>query len=243
MLFFALMVTVVSGLVLAVVANVLRPYQERNIKLEQMSYILRAAGYAGDDIEAAFEQYVTPLVVDHQGKVVLEGNTPENREKILKLNILSELKKKPEQRTLPVYQYHAEGKTLFIFPVAGKGLWGPIWGYVALDADLNTIVGVVFDHKSETPGLGAEITKPWFQGQFVGKKLFDANGRLVGVAVVKGQAPEDDPHAVDGITGATLTGKGVSEMFVEMFKWYQPYIRNLRQQAANSVGSVLLNAA
>ncbi len=234
MLFFALVVTVVSGLVLAVVANVLRPYQERNIQLEKMSYVLQAANYNGNDIEPAFNRYVTPLAINAQGEVVMDGTDPALREKILKINILSELKKKPEQRVLPIYHYQHDNKSCYVFPVGGKGLWGPIWGYVALEPDLNTIMGVVFDHKSETPGLGGEITKSWFQQQFVGKKIFNKEGDLTGIVVMKGKANNNDPYSVDGITGATLTGKGVTAMFHDMFQWYLPYIQKLKKPTAYS---------
>ncbi len=233
MLFFALMVTVVAGLVLAVAANMLKPYQERNIKLEKMAYILRAAGYQETDYEAAFEKYVKAYAVDEKGDVVLNGeNDPKVRDQILKIDLLKELKKKPGQRLLPVFTYQDNKGKLYVLPMAGKGLWGPIWGYVALKEDLNTIAGVVFDHKSETPGLGAEITQPWFQQQFVGKKVFDEKAQLVGVTVVKGGAPDNHPHAVDGITGATLTGKGVSAMFTESLQLYLPYIQKIKGQTA-----------
>ncbi len=87
---------------------------------------------------------------------------------------------------LKLYESKAGGKHLYIIPVAGSGLWGPVWGYVAVEQDWNTISGVVFDHKGETPGLGAEITTPKFRDQFAGKKLFDAGGRLVAITVLKG---------------------------------------------------------
>ncbi len=232
MLFFALMVTVVAGLVLAIAANMLKPYQERNIKLEKMAYILKAAGYEGADFEQAFEKYVMAYAVNEKGEIVLNGEKdPEVRDRILKINLLKELKKKPGQRLLPVFEYHNGKKKLYILAMAGKGLWGPIWGYVALEDDLNTIAGVIFDHKSETPGLGAEITQPWFQKQFVGKKIFDEKGQLIGIRVVKGGAPKGHPHQVDGISGATLTGNGVSAMFVESLKLYLPYIQHVKGQA------------
>ena len=108
----------------------------------------------------------------------------------------------------------------------GKGLWGPIWGYIALESDKNTVAGASFDHKGETPGLGAEINQGWFQEPFVGKKIFDESGDYQSIRVIKGGAPEGDKHGVDAISGGTITSNGVTEMLVRTLKIYEPYLKS-----------------
>jgi Na+-transporting NADH:ubiquinone oxidoreductase subunit C len=113
----------------------------------------------------------------------------------------------------------------YIFPLYGAGLWGPIWGFVALNDDMNTIYGANFDHQGETPGLGAEISTPMFEDPFVGKKIFDESGTLVSIIVAKvGQnAPEE--HKVDGISGGTITSKGLEKMLIDDFTTYQEFFK------------------
>ncbi len=108
-----------------------------------------------------------------------------------------------------------EGKKKYIIPVRGKGLWGPIWGYVALNDDYNTIYGTVFANEKETPGLGAEISERWFQAEFNGKKLFNDTGDFVSIEVVKGGASPDNPHGVDAVSGGTITSKGLEKMLMD----------------------------
>ena len=144
------------------------------------------------------------------------------------IDLAVEMKKPIKERHLPLFKAQKDGKNYYIFPVYGKGLWGPIWGYVALEDDLNTIYGVTFDHKGETPGLGAEITKDWFQNQFKGKKIFDKKGNFVSVQVVKGGAPANDPYAVDAISGATITSRGVQAMLKNSLSSYINFIQKVR---------------
>ncbi len=105
----------------------------------------------------------------------------------------------------------------------GKGLWGPIWGYIALSEDFNAIYGANFDHKSETPGLGAEINEQWFQDMFKGKNIFNEQGKFVSVEVMKGGAPDDAAHAVDAISGGTITSNGLENMIMDCLAPYQAY--------------------
>jgi Na+-transporting NADH:ubiquinone oxidoreductase subunit C len=114
------------------------------------------------------------------------------------------------------------GDTLHIFPLEGKGLWGPIWGYVSLKPDMNTIFGVTFDHKGETPGLGAEINTTPFESQFLDKALYE-NGKYVSVKVVKGTARKDSLHEVDGISGGTITSKALEAMVFDGLIKYEKY--------------------
>ena len=110
----------------------------------------------------------------------------------------------------------------------GKGLWDAIWGYIALKDDVNTIKGAVFDHKAETPGLGAEITQTWFRKRFDDEKIFDDAGNFIGVSVAKGYQGGDnkDDNAIDAISGATITGDGVTDMISERLINYLPYFKN-----------------
>lgn len=121
-------------------------------------------------------------------------------------------------------------QVFYIIPVRGKGLWGPIWGYIALEGDMNTVYGVSFGHKSETPGLGAEIETVKFQQQFNGKKIFDQDGDFVSIKAVKGGALPDNIHGVDAVSGATITSDGVTEMFRRTLSNYIPYFKKTKSQ-------------
>ncbi len=146
-----------------------------------------------------------------------------------KASINSQMTKIKSSRELPVYVCKKDGEEYYIFPVRGKGLWGPIWGYIALKNDFNTIYGANFDHKTETPGLGAEIKEKWFQDNFKGKKLFD-DGKFVSIEVVKGGAPAGDLHGVNAISGATITSKGVQAMIRDCLSGYLTFFENQKKK-------------
>lgn len=133
-----------------------------------------------------------------------------------------------DKRQVPLYVAEVDQKTYYILPLRGKGLWGPIWGYVAVEGDGNTVYGATFGHKTETPGLGAEIATPFFQDKFPGKKLFSSN--YDGIQVRKGDASGD--QQVDGISGGTITSVGVQDMIQDCLKAYKPY---LLKKNANTV--------
>ena len=143
----------------------------------------------------------------------------------IKLN--NEIKKPATEQRFPLYRASVDEQSYYIIPLRGAGLWDAIWGYIALKEDKNTIQGAVFDHKGETAGLGAEITQQWFQDRFVGEKIFDLQGNLVGINVSKtNNDPNDsdkDDHEVDAISGATITGDGVTDMIIERLQHYLPY--------------------
>lgn len=127
-----------------------------------------------------------------------------------------------EERKLPVYECHRDGEIYYVLPLRGKGLWGPIWGYIALENDMNTVYGAVFDHKTETPGLGAEIKENWFQKPFQGKKLYE-NKEFISITVVKGGADVTNAHEVDAISGGTITSKGVQSMLFDCLVSYESF--------------------
>ncbi len=116
---------------------------------------------------------------------------------------------------------------MYIIPLRGKGLWGPIWGFISLEDDLNTVFGAVFDHKAETPGLGAEINRPMFQDPFAGKSIFNGE-EFKSIKVIKGGAGEDNMHGVDGISGGTITSDGVTDMLLERLTMYLPYFNKIK---------------
>lgn len=122
-----------------------------------------------------------------------------------------------------IFECEKDGKTYFVLPQEGAGLWGPIWGYLALESDKNTIYGAYFSHKGETPGLGAEISTPKFQSQFVGKHIF-RDGNLVSVAVVKPGKIDESKDYVDGIGGGTITSQGVDKMMLESLNSYKDFL-------------------
>jgi Na+-transporting NADH:ubiquinone oxidoreductase subunit C len=147
------------------------------------------------------------------------------------IDMAKERKKPVSDRRLPLFIYSNDGKTCYILSVRGNGLWDEIWGNIALEDDLNTIAGAAFDHKGETPGLGAEIKdNPGFSRQFKGKEIFNDKGEYVSVLVKKGGATPGDPHQVDGISGATVTANGVTDMLENGISYYLPYLETIDQK-------------
>ncbi len=174
-----------------------------------------------EEVLGIFSDKMEQVVLDMDGNI-LEG------EKAEKIDMAKEKKKPEADRKLPLYVYNAGGKKFFIVSVRGNGLWDEIWGTIALESDLNTIAGTSFDHKGETPGLGAEIKdNPTFPARFKGTKIFNGDGEYVGITVRK-QGKRNE-HEVDGITGATVTADGVTEMLVRGIKYYLPYLEKLEK--------------
>ena len=168
-----------------------------------------------DNVAEVFNKYITK-------QLVVQGDQATENDLAYLIDIKKESTKAKSddyQRRLPLFMGQKDGSELYIMPVRGKGLWDAIWGFVAVDKEM-IIQGVYFDHKGETPGLGAEITQKWFQDRFVGKKIKDASGKIEGVKVVKANAT---PNDVDAISGATITSNGVSAMVAERLAHYQNY--------------------
>ena len=145
-----------------------------------------------------------------------------------------EVKKDSDTQRFPLYIANVENEKFYVIPLRGAGLWAEIWGYIALKEDINTIKGVSFDHKSETAGLGAEITEDWFIDSFTDEKINDSQGNFVGVYLTKSN---NDPrnedkmdNEVDAISGATITGDGVSDMIIERVQNYLPYFNNISNE-------------
>lgn len=232
---YAAIMVIAAAALLSSAAMLLKPYQEKNMAIEKMGDIMASAEITDVETEETISKFnevvVEALVVDQDGNVVENYTGASMQEsKAFTVDLKKELykKSKGENFELPIYIIEKGGSKNYILPMMGVGLWGPVWGNIALNEDLNTIVGVTFGHKGETPGLGAEITTPIFTDQFVGKQIFDKNGEFTSIMVVKGGAktlPEAmQIHAVDAISGGTITSVGVSDMIDNVISSYIPYI-------------------
>ncbi len=220
---------VVIAIMLSVAAISLGPYQARNIRIEKMENILTSVGIASEPktAEKIFTQYITEQVVlNNKGEEQTGGTAAFDID--LKKEIDKAKNGNQDKQLFPLFICKKDGKSFYIIPMRGKGLWGPIWGYIALEGDMNTIAGVSFGHKGETPGLGAEIETEYFQKQFVGKKILDEQGDFVSVKVVKGGGTSTNIHGVDAVSGATITSDGVTEMFHRTLENYIPYFKKAK---------------
>lgn len=238
---YAAILVIIAAAVLSSANMLLKPYQEKNIAIEKMGGILASAQIEGietDNTISMFNKYVVEeKLINNKGEVVESYNKGKMEEgKAFNINLKEELFKKSQGKDfeLPLYLINKDGKKCYVIPLLGTGLWGPIWGNIALDSDLNTVIGVTFDHKGETPGLGAEITTDHFKNQFVGKKIFNDKGQFTSIEVVKGgvrKLPKDmQIHGVDAISGGTITSKGVDAMLSNVLESYLPYIEKQRKQ-------------
>jgi len=224
---FAAILVVVVGTLLAVSYMGLKPAYDENVRREKMQNILASMNVhvARDEAPAKYTELVhAPFLVDASGKKV-DGDA-------FALDVLKQYKDwkagvvRPEDMHYPVDPATHDGQTLFVLPLVGTGLWGPIWGYVSVKDDGRTIYGSTFDHKGETPGLGAEITQDWFQKPFEGKTFTDDKGDYTGIHVYKGGTNTTDPHGVDGISGGTITSSGVDEMLMRTLAIYDKYFKS-----------------
>lgn len=236
-LIFSAILTVVLGGLLALAAVGLGPIQAEQVAIDTRKKILSAvmdiSKVPATEIQAVYDKNIESLVVNRAGEVVeqdLEGNSlvAEN------VDVAREFKKNPDDRLYPVFKFMSEGNSgdvdAYIIPIYGNGLWDNIWGYIALEKDLSTIRGVVFDHKGETPGLGARITSIEVQERYRGKKIYDDLGKLVAVEMMKGETGDPSIYGeneVDGISGSTITAKGVNNMLRNYLSYYQEYFTKI----------------
>ncbi len=222
---FSVVMVVSVAILLSLTALLLQPMQEKNVEVEKKIQILSSINVSSDRSNAVklYDKHIKESFV-----INTEGHRVEGVDAFT-VTLRAEQKKPLEQQSLPVFIAVADnGDTLHILPLEGKGLWGPIWGYVALKKDLSTIAGVTFDHKGETPGLGAEINTTPFESQFHDKSIFE-NGSFVSVKVVKGGARPDNPHEVDGISGGTITSNGLGAMIHDGLVKYEKYLSQNRK--------------
>ncbi|HIP49628.1 MAG TPA: NADH:ubiquinone reductase (Na(+)-transporting) subunit C [Lutibacter sp.] len=226
--FAVIMVTVVAGL-LAFTATSLKPLQDENVRNEKMQSILSTIG-VDESRENAGNVYSD--FIKQELTLKSDGTIDENPVvKAFNINLKNEIKKDPDEQRYPIYLAEIDGKTTYVIPLHGNGLWDSIWGYFAIDADENTIVGCVFDHAAETPGLGAEIRESWFEEQYIGEQFLKTTGdfsdnSFVSVRTVKGGSKADDKHGVDAISGGTVTSDKLTIMVEERLRRYLPYFEN-----------------
>lgn len=226
-LFIGVMIVGIAS-ILAYTSQTLKPLQNENIRKEKMQNILSTVGVnvSPDESEELYNQYVIEEL-----SLRNDGTVNENLNPFSDINLAKELKKDYSNQHFPLYVAEIDSEKFYIIELRGVGLWDAIWGYMSLKSDFNTINGVSFDHKGETAGLGAEITKDWFKDSFVNEKVFNENGDLVGITVLKGNNDpnntDKDDHEVDAISGSTITGDGVTDMIIERLNNYLPYLKKL----------------
>jgi Na+-transporting NADH:ubiquinone oxidoreductase subunit C len=238
MIFASVMVVVVAVL-LASAAIQLGPLQQQNARIEKMQNILTSIGIDSDvkQAEKLFNQYIQEQIV-----LNVQGEQVKNDVNAFDIDLKKEQDKlktgRANEQLFPLFIFKKEENLYYIIPVRGKGLWGPIWGYLALEGDMNTVFGASFGHKSETPGLGAEISTAEFQEQFNGKTIFDESGNFTSVRVIKGGAPPGDTHGVDAISGGTITSNGVSEMLSRTLENYIPFFKSQNISGSDTAVSI-----
>lgn len=230
---FVTILTTIVAVLLAGFREITKEQAELNAEIFNKRAILSAVeDYLGEgktvndltdeDVVNIFDKQVEQVVLNMNGQPV-DGVMADD------IDMAKEKKKPVAQRQLPLYIYNQDGQKFYVLAVRGAGLWDAIWGNVALKSDLNTVVGVAFDHAGETPGLGAEIKdNPAFPAQFKGKELYTDNGQYVSITVRKGGA-QNPEHEVDAISGATITSNGVTKMMYDGIKDYEPYFKTIRQ--------------
>lgn len=218
---YTIVMVVIVGALLAFLATSLKPKQEANVLNEQKVSIMKAFGEA----ELNFDDVVTMgRITDGQFVAVEEGDVAAIFALLGNRKALAEA-----ENELPIFQLDKDGVTKYVLPIVGKGLWGDIWGYVALQqAEGNIVItGIVMDHAGETPGLGAEIATEGVQKLFEGKKLYDAEGQFA-VRMQKGGAQNE--YQVDAITGGTKTSDGVNAMLATSIGKYESFLRGAEAQ-------------
>ena len=231
---FAIGLVVILGVILAVLSEGLKPYKDKNVRIKKQLDILSAMmdvekeGITRANAEAEFKKYVKledAVILDHTGKV----KKSEDGVSAFDVDIKKEFRDKTlaeKDKNYPLFVAKDKNdKTRYIIPVVGKGLWGPIWGYICLKEDMNTVLGVSFAHKTETPGLGAEINKPFFMDRWKDSKIME-NNTFRKYEVVKDNSGPTKEYKIDGITGGTITSKGVEEMVNRTLKIYATYFKN-----------------
>ncbi len=207
---YASVMVVVVAVLLAFTSQSLRSYQKQNEDNDKRQQILRSinVNVSANEAEAKYNELIKDAFLVNENGEKVEGDAFAGG----------------EEGTYPVFVANIEGKTKYIMSLHGAGLWGPLWGYISVDDDKNTVFGADFSHQGETPGLGAEISKSEFSGQFAGKQIFK-NGEFKSIVVVKpGKASTNGEDYVDGISGGTITSQGVGNMILTSLKGYEKFL-------------------
>lgn len=217
---FTMIISVILGLGLSATRDSLRERQLLNIELDIKKKILSVLGFeqTGDwtdkDVQSMYDNNINEIIISSSGEEVNENNVS-------------------GQDTYKIYQSRDGNRVKgYAIPISGKGLWGTMYGYFAIEPDASTAKGITFYKHKETPGLGAEVDKDWFKNNFIGKKFIDDSGNLVSIEVIKGFVSDKDPnakHKVDGISGATVTGNGLTTFLKADLQKYEPYFAKIRK--------------
>lgn len=235
---YASVMVIIIAAVLSTAATLLKDKQLQNVKNEKMKAILASVNIEStpEVAQELYDKYITEeWLINPKGEITdlyKDGAFESGSDRAFYVNLKTQLYNKTKGKDFqsPLFVCKVEGETYYIIPLLGKGLWGPVWGNVALHSDFKTIKGVVFDHKGETPGLGAEIIYPIFTDPFVGKTIFDDDGNFTSIKVVKGGAQKlpkaQQIHGVDAISGGTITSNSVNDMLFDCLENYVPYIKS-----------------
>jgi Na+-transporting NADH:ubiquinone oxidoreductase subunit C len=223
---FATAMVVVVAVLLSSASLGLKTKQDDNIKQEKMQSILASVGVDVDrsEAEASYEKVIKQVLTIKDGKEVSD-----DRDKGFNVDMATAVKAPNNEREVPLYiakvpnKDNEDSTRYYIIPMRGKGLWGPVWGFMSLEDDGRTVVGANFGHKSETPGLGAEVATEVFTKQFKDKKISDEAGTFKSISVVKAGTSAGDDYAVDGISGGTITSNGVHDMMEDCLEPYAKY--------------------
>ena len=217
---YSVVMVVIVAVLLSLAALGLKERQDKNILNEKKTQIVKALGET-----ASYEEVVAEAALLNAEGTVTESDVTKV------FAALQNVKDSRAEGKFPIFK--AKNGSVVV-PLYGAGLWGPIWGYIALAPDMNTIKGIVLDHQGETPGLGAEITTAKHQAMYVDKTVFEGE-ELVGITLKKGGADKNNPHEVDAITGGTKTSDGVSAMIKECLASYKSYFMTAKAAAAPAV--------
>ena len=210
---------VLVALMLAYTSQTLRPMQLANEDIDKIKQILHSihVNTTSNEAQSKYKELITDaFLVNHNGEKV-EGEA-------FVIDMAKELIKPEAERCYPVYIANINGSVKYIMALRGAGLWGPMWGYISVNDDKNTVFGADFEHAGETPGLGAEISHAAFAHQFIGKKFFNAAGQFVSIAVVKPGKSAAGQDYVDGISGGTITSEGVGHMITHSIEAYRKFL-------------------
>ena len=216
---YASVLAIFAAVLLAFTSQALSEKQKRNETVDKMIQILRSVNVTATNANAqqTYEKLIKEsYVVNNKGEKI-EGDA-------FSINLAKELEKPKDESHYPVFVANIDGSDKYILALRGTGLWGPLWGYISLESDKNTIFGADFSHEGETPGLGSEISTPHFSDQFKGKHLFK-DGKFVGVAVVKPGTLVTGKEAVDGISGGTITSHAVEHMLDHTLEGYVGFLK------------------
>lgn len=230
---FAAIVCVVCSVIISGAAASLRSMQTANAETDRRLNVLRAFGVdtvidgkklTREQVQKLFDAYIRELVIDAETGEPIKG---------LSISEVPPADIYVKKSKLAIYKWVENGEIKKVaFPLAGMGLWSTVYSYIALEDDFATIVGATFYGHKETPGLGGEVSSDWFMDQFAGKKVFTENGEPVEFEVVKGEVdskyPNGNDHAVDGMSGATMTGNGVQAFINDGVERYNVYLKQLR---------------